>query len=114
MNQPLLNAQQCQQSMALTLQEDLWSIQRETGNLMYWDNWEVSMKAEIILNYMLPTQGDWKGLGIFAIVVLFAIIGQMWASKRILWMQSDAYKLSLAYLGVFLITAVVLANGGFI
>ena len=31
--QPILNHQQCQQSMALTLQEDLWSIQRETGNL---------------------------------------------------------------------------------
>ena len=33
MIQPILNHQQCQQSMALTLQEDLWSIQRETGNL---------------------------------------------------------------------------------
>jgi hypothetical protein len=33
MTQPLLNRQQCQQSMAITLQEDLWSIQRETGNL---------------------------------------------------------------------------------
>jgi len=31
--QPLLNYQQCQQSMALTLQEDLWSVQRETGNI---------------------------------------------------------------------------------
>jgi hypothetical protein len=33
MTQPLLNSQQMQQSMAITLQEDLWSIQRETGNL---------------------------------------------------------------------------------
>jgi hypothetical protein len=71
------------------------------------------MKAEIILNYILPTQGDWKGLGIFAIVVLFAIIGQMWASKRLSFMRSDWYQLSIAYLGVFLITAVGLANGGF-
>jgi hypothetical protein len=71
------------------------------------------MKAEIILNYILPTQGDWKGLGIFAIVVLFAIIGQMWASKRLSFMGSDWYQLSIAYLGVFLITAVGLANGGF-
>jgi hypothetical protein len=71
------------------------------------------MKAEIILNYILPTQGDWKGLGIFAIVVLFAIIGQMWASKRLKFMRADWYQLSIAYLGVFLITAVGLANGGF-
>jgi hypothetical protein len=33
MNQPLLNHQQCQQSMAITLQEDLWSIQRVSGEL---------------------------------------------------------------------------------
>jgi len=71
------------------------------------------MKAEIILNYLLPAQGDWKGLGIFAIVVLFAIIGQMCASKRLKFMRDDWYQLSIAYLGVFLITAVGLANGGF-
>ena len=33
MKPPILDRHQCNQSMALTLQEDLWSIQRETGNL---------------------------------------------------------------------------------
>ena len=73
------------------------------------------MKAEIILNYMLPTQGDWKGLGILGIIAILFILGQRYASyKGLKFVHSDWYKLSIAYLGVFLITAVGLANGGFI
>ena len=73
------------------------------------------MKVDLIINkaFVLGWQ-DLTGLGVLTIIAFLFILGQMWASKRILWMQSDAYKLSLAYLGVFLISAVGLVNGGFI
>jgi hypothetical protein len=73
------------------------------------------MKVEIITQQpaIYPSLASWGLLGLLAIIAVFAIIGQMWASKRLSFMGSDWYQLSIAYLGVFLITAVGLANGGF-
>jgi len=69
------------------------------------------MNAEIILNYFPPAQGDWKALGISAIISLFAIVGQMYASKHLKFMRADEYGLTVAYIGVFLITAGFLYSG---
>ena len=70
------------------------------------------MKISIVTEVLqTPTTTDWGALGILAIVAFFAIIGQMWASKRLLWMKSDAYQLSIAYLGSLLITGSFLYFG---
>ena len=71
------------------------------------------MKVDIVFNYILPETGDWKSLGILVLVALFAIIGQMYASKHLKFMRGDAYQLSIAYLGVFLITASFLYFGAY-
>jgi hypothetical protein len=64
------------------------------------------MKAEIVLKsiYSLPDKGDWIWLGGLAIFVILAIVGQKKAFKSHRFIVDDWFRLTLAYVGVFILT----------
>ena len=74
------------------------------------------MKAEIIvikeIYNALPSPTDWFRLALFGLLAMGVLLFVYMPFKRFL--QGDKAQLGLAYLGVIIITAVGLANGGFI